>query len=76
GDAVIATARNQTALQWLGASKRLLTVSMDVTNETQVQAAVATGLDTFGQFDVLVNNAGFGLLGAIEESTLEEIKSI
>ncbi|HEY9619830.1 MAG TPA: oxidoreductase [Crinalium sp.] len=76
GDTVIATARNQTALQWLGASKRLLTVSMDVTNGTQVQAAVAAGLEKFGQIDVLVNNAGFGLLGAIEESTLEEIESI
>jgi NAD(P)-dependent dehydrogenase (short-subunit alcohol dehydrogenase family) len=76
GDTVIATARNQTALQWLGASKRLLTLSMDVTNETQVQAAVAAGLEKFGQIDVLVNNAGFGLLGAIEESTLEEIESI
>ncbi|HEY9665081.1 MAG TPA: oxidoreductase [Allocoleopsis sp.] len=76
GDTVIATARNQTALQWLGDSKHLLTVSMDVTQETQVQAAVATGLDKFGQIDVLVNNAGFGLLGAIEESTLEEVESL
>ncbi len=76
GDAVIATARNQTALQLLGASKDLLAVSMDVTQETQVQEAVAAGLDKFGQIDVLVNNAGFGLLGAIEESTLEEVESL
>lgn len=76
GDTVIATARNQTALQLLGASKHLLTVSMDVTQETQVQAAVAAGLDKFGRIDVLVNNAGFGLLGAIEESSLEEVENI
>ncbi|HEY9641858.1 MAG TPA: oxidoreductase [Coleofasciculaceae cyanobacterium] len=76
GDAVIATARNQTALQGLGDSKHLLTVSMDVTQETQVQAAVAAGLDKFGQIDVLVNNAGFGLLGAIEESSVEEVENL
>jgi NAD(P)-dependent dehydrogenase (short-subunit alcohol dehydrogenase family) len=76
GDAVIATARNQTALQLLGDSKHLLTVSMDVTQETQVQAAVAAGLEKFGRIDVLVNNAGFGLLGAIEESSFEEVENI
>ncbi|HEY9645697.1 MAG TPA: SDR family NAD(P)-dependent oxidoreductase, partial [Chroococcidiopsis sp.] len=76
GDTVIATARNQTALQWLGDSKQLLTVSMDVTQETQVQAAVAAGLDKFGQIDVLVNIAGFGLLGAIEESSVEEVENL
>lgn len=76
GDTLIATARNQTDLQFLGSSEHLLTLSMDVTNEAQVQAAVAAGLDRFERIDVLVNNAGFGLLGAIEESSSEEVESI
>jgi NAD(P)-dependent dehydrogenase (short-subunit alcohol dehydrogenase family) len=76
GDTLIATARNQTDLQLLGSSEHLLTLSMDVTNEAQVQAAVAAGLDRFERIDVLVNNAGFGLLGAIKESSSQEVESI
>jgi NADP-dependent 3-hydroxy acid dehydrogenase YdfG len=49
---------------------------MDVTDEAQVKAAIATGLERFGQIDVLVNNAGFGLLGAIEECSAEEVESL
>lgn len=49
---------------------------MDVTNEIQVKTAVTIGLTRFGQIHVLVNNAEFGLLGAIEESSSEEVESI
>ncbi len=49
---------------------------MDVTDEAQVKAAIATVLEKFGQIDVLVNNAGFGLLGAIEECSAEEVESV
>lgn len=49
---------------------------MDVTNEEQVQGAIATALDKFGQIDVLVNNAGFGLLGAVEECSAKEVESV
>jgi NAD(P)-dependent dehydrogenase (short-subunit alcohol dehydrogenase family) len=76
GDKLIATARNQTDLQQFVTSQGVLTLSMDVTNEAQVRGAIATALDKFGQIDVLVNNAGFGLLGAVEECSAEEVESV
>ena len=76
GDRLIATARNQADLQQFGTSKDVLTLSMDVTDEAQVKAAIATALEKLGQIDVLVNNAGFGLLGAIEECSAEEVESV
>lgn len=76
GDRLIATARNQADLQQFGTSPDVLTLSMDVTDEAQVKAAIATSLEKFGQIDVLVNNAGFGLLGAIEECSAEDVESV
>lgn len=76
GDRLIATARNQADLQQFATSKDVLTLSMDVTDETQVKAAITTSLEKFGQIDVLVNNAGFGLLGAVEECSAEEVESV
>ena len=76
GDRLIATARNQADLQQFGTNKDVLLLSMDVTDETQVKAAIATSLERFGQIDVLVNNAGFGLLGSVEECSAEEVESV
>ncbi|BAY99848.1 short-chain dehydrogenase/reductase SDR [Tolypothrix tenuis PCC 7101] len=76
GDRLIATARNQADLQQFATNKNVLVLSMDVTDETQVKAAIATSLEEFGQIDVLVNNAGFGLLGAVEECSAEEVESV
>lgn len=76
GDRLIATARNQSDLKYLGAAKDVLALSMDVTNEGEVKIAVAAGLEKFGRIDVVVNNAGFGLLGAIEESSAEDVEII
>ncbi len=69
GDNVAATGRNVEALRKaLPASDALLCLALDVTDRAQIAAAVETTLARFGRIDVLVNNAGFGLLGLFEET--------
>jgi NAD(P)-dependent dehydrogenase (short-subunit alcohol dehydrogenase family) len=76
GDQLIATARNKSDLDQFESNPNVLTFSLDVTDEAQVQAAVAAGLERFGQIDVLVNNAGFGVLGGIEETSAAEVERV
>jgi NAD(P)-dependent dehydrogenase (short-subunit alcohol dehydrogenase family) len=75
GNAVVAAGRNAAAIvERLGDSPALLPVALDVTDEAQAKAAVRAAVETFGRVDVLVNNAGFGLLGAIEESSDADVR--
>ncbi|HEV3427675.1 MAG TPA: oxidoreductase [Paraburkholderia sp.] len=75
GNAVVAAGRNaQAIVERLGESAALLPVALDVTDEAQARAAVQAALDKFGRIDVLVNNAGFGLLGAVEESADKDVR--
>jgi NAD(P)-dependent dehydrogenase (short-subunit alcohol dehydrogenase family) len=75
GNAVVAAGRNAAAIvERLGDSPALLPVALDVTDEAQAKAAVGAAVETFGRVDVLVNNAGFGLLGAIEESSDADVR--
>ncbi|AZZ75830.1 short-chain dehydrogenase/reductase [Pseudomonas sp. RU47] len=77
GDAVIATARNpQDITDRLGEQPNLLAVRLDVTREDEAHQAVAEGIKRFGCIDVLINNAGFGVLGAVEETSASETERL
>jgi len=72
---VVATARTpESARAILGNSPNLLTARLDITNDEQVQSAVRAALDRFGRIDVLVNNAGYALLGFFEEMSEKLIR--
>src|ERR1700722_3823177 len=75
GDKVVATARNPAVLQPLVAlyGHSVLPLALDVTNRSAAFEAVARGKDAFGRLDVVLNNAGYGQLGAVEE--LSEVEA-
>ncbi|MFD1951509.1 oxidoreductase [Sphingomonas arantia] len=77
GDAVVATARNpQAIIDRFGEHPNLLAVALDVTNEAQAIAAADAAIARFGSIDILLNNAGFGLMGAVEEASAAEIEAV
>jgi Short-chain dehydrogenases of various substrate specificities len=77
GDNVVATARNRTAIiERFGNHPRLLTLELDVTSEVQAFSAADAAITRFGRIDVLLNNAGYGLISAVEEATGEEVERI
>jgi short-subunit dehydrogenase len=76
GDNVVATARKVDQLEDLAKQypKQVLALSLDVTKQDQIDAALAKTLERFGRVDVLVNNAGYGIAGAIEEVSEDELR--
>jgi len=75
GHRVIATARNPDCLSKLSAQfpETCRTLALDVTDASHVKSVVALGVEAFGGLDVVVNNAGYGLVGAFEELGAEQI---
>jgi NAD(P)-dependent dehydrogenase (short-subunit alcohol dehydrogenase family) len=77
GHRVVATARRPEQLAALKAQygDQVRTVALDVTDEAAAHAAVAAAVEAFGRLDVVVNNAGYGNLGAVEELPADDFRA-
>jgi NAD(P)-dependent dehydrogenase (short-subunit alcohol dehydrogenase family) len=77
GDIVYGTLRNEEQFDGFASVKSGFTrpILMDVTQSLQIKAGVSTILKAEGRIDVLVNNAGYGLFGAIEEVSMDEARA-
>lgn len=78
GDKVAATARRLESIADLKEKygQNVLTLPMDVTNTEQVNSAVNQAHKHFGRLDIILNNAGYSLVGTIEESSIDDIQSL
>jgi NAD(P)-dependent dehydrogenase (short-subunit alcohol dehydrogenase family) len=77
GHQLVATARQPDSLEDLldRYGSQILPVALDVTDPAGAAAAVAAGVNAFGRLDVVVNNAGYANLAAIEDITLEDFRA-
>ncbi len=74
---VAATARKpETITAALGEHENLMHVALDVTNPTQIKEAISSIVEKWGRIDVLINNAGYGIFGALEEVSDQEVRSL
>ncbi|RXM52964.1 MULTISPECIES: SDR family NAD(P)-dependent oxidoreductase [unclassified Chryseobacterium] len=78
GDKVAATARNINSIAALKETygDQVLVLEVDVTNALQVQNAMSKANEYFGRLDVVFNNAGYSLVGTIEEGSTDEVKAM
>lgn len=77
GDLVVATARDQRKNQDLVTryAAQILSIPLDVTKKSEIVSAIEKATSHFGRIDVLVNNAGFGITGAAEAYSEEQVRS-
>jgi NAD(P)-dependent dehydrogenase (short-subunit alcohol dehydrogenase family) len=75
GERVVASARRPGILADLEGDD-VLTLALDVTREDQVEPALDAAVERFGRVDVLVNNAGIGFVGALEEMSLADLREV
>jgi len=78
GERVVATARDPRILNDLvaRAPERVLALQLDVTKPQEIDSAVASAIGRFGAIDVLVNNAGYSVVGALEETSEAELRAV
>src|SRR6185437_1274577 len=78
GDKVAATARSLASLAGLTAAygDHVLALELDVTRPEQVATAVTKAYEHFGRLDIILNNAGYSLVGTIEEGSPEDVRKL
>lgn len=78
GDKVVATARNLDSIADLNEryGENVLTLALDVTQPEQVKAVVEQAHAHFGRLDIVFNNAGYSLVGTIEEASAADIRAL
>lgn len=78
GDKVVATARKLESISVLNEKygENVLTLELDVTNPDQVKEVVKKAHEHFGKLDIVLNNAGYSLVGTIEEANADEIRTL
>ncbi|MEI6193904.1 MAG: oxidoreductase [Verrucomicrobiota bacterium] len=74
GFRTVATARNPESLAEFAGQSKALVLKLDVTDQSQIDAAIKVTGEKFGGIDVLVNNAGIGYFAAIEEGEEDEVR--